>query len=84
MVRFLLLLLAVVALIFGLSRSSARRKKSATPPVPSVPAPSESQLDAMRRCAHCGVYFPSSESLREADLDYCCDEHRQRGPLSLP
>ncbi|HLA33648.1 MAG TPA: PP0621 family protein [Rhodocyclaceae bacterium] len=80
MVRFLLLLLAVVALIFILSRSSARRKKSATPPVPAPSSP----LDAMRRCAHCGVYFPSSESLREADLDYCCDEHRQRGPLSLP
>ncbi len=33
-------------------------------------------------CAHCGVYVPVDEAVREGELSYCCDEHRRLGPKS--
>lgn len=36
---------------------------------------SPENAEAMARCAHCHVYFPSSESVRADGLDYCCPAH---------
>ncbi|WP_267874344.1 PP0621 family protein, partial [Zemynaea arenosa] len=37
--------------------------------------------EAMARCAHCHVYFPSSEAVRADGLDYCCPAHVRQPPL---
>jgi uncharacterized protein len=36
--------------------------------------------EVMVRCAHCGVYLPSSESVRDGEIAYCGSEHRRLGP----
>jgi uncharacterized protein len=65
-----LLFLAVIAVIYALVRASKRRSK----PPPATGAP-----EAMAQCAHCGVHFPVAESVRDAERDYCCEDHRRRG-----
>jgi uncharacterized protein len=36
----------------------------------------------MSSCAHCGLYFPSSEAVHEGGRDYCSQAHaRQAAPL---
>lgn len=34
----------------------------------------------MLRCAHCGLHVPADEAIRDGELAYCCDAHRQAGP----
>jgi len=65
-----LLFIAVLAVIYALVRASNRRSK--TPPAARTP-------EAMAQCAHCGVHFPRNESVREAEQDYCCEDHRRLG-----
>ena len=38
-------------------------------------ANSAGSTEAMARCAHCHVYFPSSEAVRADGLVYCCPAH---------
>ncbi|MCX7156150.1 MAG: PP0621 family protein [Rhodocyclales bacterium] len=72
MAKFLLFIV-VLAVIYALVRASKRRSK----PPPAARAP-----EAMTRCAHCGVHFPSAESVRDAERDYCCEDHRRLGVRS--
>ena len=37
-------------------------------------------VEAMACCAHCHVYFPSSEAVRADGLDYCCPAHVRLPP----
>lgn len=30
----------------------------------------------MLACAHCGVYFPEQDAVRDGELVYCCSAHR--------
>lgn len=69
MAKFLLFI-AVLAVIYVLVRASNRRTK---------PPPAARTPEAMAQCAHCGVHFPRSESVRGGDCDYCCEEHRSLG-----
>jgi uncharacterized protein len=45
-------------------------------PTPAHPA----EIEAMAQCAHCGVYFPSSEAVRADGLDYCSPGHVRLPP----
>jgi uncharacterized protein len=65
-----LLLIALIAIVYALLRSSSRRRQA---------PPDTNKSEAMTKCAHCGVHFPSAESIREGERDYCCDEHRRLG-----
>jgi len=38
------------------------------------------EIEAMAQCAHCGVYFPSSEAVRADGLDYCSPGHVRLPP----
>ena len=64
------LLIALIAIVYALLRSSSRRRQA---------PPDTNKSEAMTKCAHCGVHFPSAESIREGVRDYCCDEHRRLG-----
>ena len=72
MAKFLLFI-AVLAVIYMLVRASNRRSKA---------PPAERTTEAMTQCAHCGVHFPRNESIRDAERDYCCEDHRRLGVKS--
>ena len=72
MAKFLLFIV-VLAVVYALVRASNRRGK----PPSAAPTP-----EAMTRCAHCGVHFPRTESVRDAERDYCCEDHRRLGVRS--
>ena len=67
--KFLLLLVAVFALIW-LVRGSVRGR---TPP-PSAPGPQAPQQ--MLTCAHCGTHLPRDEALPGRGGVFCDAEHR--------
>lgn len=41
------------------------------------------RLEAMLRCAHCGLHVPRSEALMLGEHAYCSAAHRERGPSRL-
>lgn len=43
-------------------------------------APPVQEIESMTRCAHCGVYFPSSEAVHADGLDYCSPGHVRLPP----
>jgi uncharacterized protein len=40
-----------------------------------VPRRVQDESEAMACCAHCGIYFPSSEAVRAGGRDYCSPAH---------
>ncbi|WP_296944173.1 PP0621 family protein [uncultured Massilia sp.] len=40
----------------------------------------EDDTETMSNCAHCGIYFPSSEAVRANGRDYCSPAHAQLPP----
>ena len=43
-------------------------------------AASAANAEAMARCAHCHLHFPSSEAVRADGLDYCSPAHVRLPP----
>ena len=68
--KFVLLVLAVLVLLWLLRRSLGR----ARPPRPSAPAAAEPQ--AMLRCAQCGMHLPRDEALPGRGGVFCDAAHR--------
>jgi uncharacterized protein len=64
-----LLLIGLILIVLWFFRSPSRRSGTAR-------APAERQPERMVQCARCGVHLPESESIRDGDVHYCCDEHR--------
>jgi uncharacterized protein len=50
-------------------RQGARRASGPTP------AAAQAAPERMACCAHCGLHFPASESVRAGGRDYCCPAH---------
>jgi uncharacterized protein len=51
------------------------------------PAQAHSRIEESERmssCAHCGVYFPSSEAVHEGGRDYCSQAHARQPAASRP
>jgi len=69
--KFVLVVLAVVVLLWML-RGSVRRMRPPAPPRPGDAAAPQ----AMLRCAHCGVHLPSNEALPGRGGVFCDDAHR--------
>jgi uncharacterized protein len=68
--KFLLLILAVLALLFLLQRSWRGRGGSTPPPDrPAVP-------QAMLSCAQCGLHLPADEALPGRGGVFCGEPHR--------
>jgi uncharacterized protein len=75
--KFLLFLLAVVALLW-LLRGSVRRR------MPPVQRPSASKPQAMLACAHCGVHLPRDEALPGRGGVFCGEAHRKAFEAAHP
>jgi len=68
-----LLLFGLLAVIVYLVLRRAQRRQRKPPAAPPA--------QSMVTCAYCGVHLPASESLRSGDQYYCCEQHRELGPL---
>ncbi len=66
----LLLVLAVLALLWGARRGRSREPEVRTPPAP----PAGPQ--AMLRCAECGMHLPVDEALPGKGGAFCSAAHR--------
>lgn len=68
-----LVLLAVLAVAYGMWRNRRAKDAPVKPPTAALP-------QAMLACAHCGVHVPQADALMAGNRPYCCAEHRARGP----
>lgn len=72
---FWIILLAVVAFMFGFKRGRpVERERAAAPPPPA--APPERALEDMVSCAECGTHLPASEALPGRGGQFCSAAHR--------
>ena len=85
----LLFWIALVILVVAAIRSKLRAAmtRAQGPATGTGPAPAsaggdtkawsrvEDQSETMLCCAHCGIYFPSSEAVRADGRDYCGTAH---------
>ncbi len=70
-------LILAVAVVFVIRNKNKAAQKSA--PRNAPPSPHAAAGEAMLCCAHCGIYVPESEALRNAiGAAYCSSEHRSR------
>ena len=79
MAKWLLVVLVVGGVLWalgarrrGLRDGSARRSR---PPASKAPPA------AMVTCAHCGLHLPAADAVVKASRSYCCEAHRDRGPV---
>ena len=86
MTKFLLLLLLIVAVLWGpLSRLRGPTRRAPAPGKPAQDtATKASRPQDMVPCAHCGVHLPRGEALPAPEhgpgLLFCGAEHRRLGP----
>ena len=76
MLKFLIITLAVVLLLWLLFGRSARRGKPPADPRRDTQGGGE----AMVTCAQCGLHLPRSEALAARGLHYCSSAHRDLPP----
>lgn len=78
LLRFLVLLVVVLAAVWWIRAALARsgRRADDAPRARRQPAAPERMLE----CTHCGILVPESEGVREAERFYCCADHRRAGP----
>lgn len=80
MMRLLFWLALAVLVVFAI-RSKVRA--AAQPPATrraSDAGRAEIASETMTSCAHCGLHFPASESVRADGLDYCSPAHVRLPP----
>ncbi len=80
MITRLLFWLALVLLVLLAARSKLKSEFKRPPAAggarPDGPkAKVEAEAESMACCAHCGLHFPASESVRAGGQDYCCAAH---------
>ena len=66
-----LVLLAVVWLLRGSRRGREAARRDMAPP---------QAVQAMVRCAHCGVHLPRDRALSQQQEWYCTQNHLEQGP----
>jgi len=67
--RYLLLIIAVIAAVLILKQLYGPRKK---PTIKKIPAST-----TIVRCEHCGVHIPKEEALYVDQQYFCSEEHRR-------
>jgi uncharacterized protein len=74
--KYLLILLVILAVVW-LLRSSARGRKQHNTARPK----GAQHAQRMVECAHCGLHLPASEAVMGAEgRAYCSEAHRLAGP----
>ena len=78
----LLFWIALIVLIVAAIRSKLRTFASSQQDSSSGtgPLPRTDEAEAMACCAHCGLHFPASESVRADGRDYCSPAHVRLPP----
>jgi uncharacterized protein len=76
----LLFWIALAILVVFAIRAKLREIAPRTPSSGARPKPRQVDSEKMACCAHCGVYFPASESVSADGLDYCCPAHVRQPP----
>jgi len=71
-VRFLLIIIVIVAAVYMLRRALMRMSRDAAAPRP--PAPGE-----LVSCARCGLHLPRNEAREVDGRLFCSDEHARLG-----
>lgn len=71
--RFLLILLVVLAVVWLWRSARQADPKPKQPKPPTAAAPLE-----MVRCTLCSVHLPAADAVAGKKGPYCCTEHRQR------
>ena len=75
------LIALVVMAVRSKLRAAVRRGQMEAQQQRQAPPPAHAgEIEAMAQCAHCGVYFPSSEAVRADGLDYCSPGHVRLPP----
>lgn len=88
--KWLLVLLVVLAGVWWLRQSGRSGSGSSTPGKAANPsrgqrsATAQADPQLMARCAHCGVHLPQSDAIHGPRGDYCCAEHRQQHEAATP
>lgn len=93
MTKFLLLVLLIVAVLWGPlsrlrkpARQEPARDKTPTSPTKTAKTDHGNGPQDIVPCAHCGVHLPRREALPGPEhgpaLVFCCAEHRRLGPRS--
>lgn len=73
--------IALIALVVFAVRSKLRAIARRHQPPPMSRAPrAGGEIEAMAQCAHCGMYFPASESVHADGRDYCSPGHVRLPP----
>ena len=76
MLKYLLLALVIIWLLYS---PALRGKLKGKAPEPPKPAPK--RAENMVQCAHCGVHLPEGDTVKDGHgLLYCSSAHRQAGP----
>jgi uncharacterized protein len=78
--KFALLILSVLALVWLLRASIRPRVRPPQPPA----APKPAQVQPMLECAHCGVMLPRDEALPGRGGVFCSAAHRDAFESSPP
>jgi len=73
--RLIVLALAVAALLWWLRRPGSRADEADTP----APGAGEG-VQALVRCAHCGIHLPGDEARMQDGQAYCSADHARLGP----
>ena len=72
--RLLFWIALLVLVVFAIR--SKLRASGIKPPQAARPDPTpDPAIETMTQCAHCGMHFPASESVRADGLDYCSPAH---------
>ncbi len=74
------LIALVVMAVRSKLRAAVRRSQMEAQQQQRPAQPQPAEIEAMAQCAHCGVYFPSSEAVRADGLDYCSPGHVRLPP----
>ena len=72
--KFLLVVLAVVALLFLLR--GTRRRNGVPPADKPAAARQPAEPESMVSCAHCGIHLPQNEALPGRGGVFCGEPHR--------
>lgn len=65
--RVLVFILGIALVVWILTRLAKGPRLTKKP---------EQRIDDMVRCAHCGVFTPRQDAIREEDRFYCSTSHR--------
>lgn len=77
---FALIWLAI-RLVKILQRKHEAQAGDERPTAPGTRASSPAAVPVMQ-CAHCGVYVPDSDAVRDRRRVFCSVEHRKAGPIA--